>query len=133
MFGWHFCSPMLANLFFIMCSFGIFAISVKNNWKQTIAFLIMNAIFLPLPHYILSLMPEVYAYGFAVIVLSLSVSCLLKFKWYKILLMLALVVFLTLMRPYMLALILFPGYLVWRKNKFAEIGVVACGLGSVVI
>ncbi len=131
LFGWHFYSPMLANLFFIMCSFGIFAISAKPNWKQTIAFLFMNVLFLPLPRYILSSMPEVYAYGFSVIILSLSISCLSRFKWYKIFLMLALIMFLTLMRPYMLALILFPGYLVWKKNKLAEIGVVACGLGSV--
>lgn len=130
-FGWGFLSPIICNIIFMCLCFAGFVLLARPDVKQLGALAVMSGFFFPFARYMLSAMPEVYAYGAGILFVGLSVNCYRDFRWYKMWIMLLPVLLLTLVRPYLFLLILFPAALIWRKNRIYEIPVLLTGIVSV--
>ncbi len=118
LFGWNLMSPIYCNIFILMLAVFLFVLLTKPNWKQMGILAVLYLSHLFLNRYMLSCMPEALCAGMAVIFLAVCYSYQEKEKAYKLAVLFGMVFFMTLMRPYLLLLILFPAYHSIRKYKW---------------
>ncbi len=117
LFGWNLLSPILCNTVLMMFAVFFFVLLTKPDRRQTAALGILYLTSLFTTRYMLSTMAETILIFYAVVFLGLCISYQEEEKNYKLVLSYILVVLMTLGRPYLLVFILFPAYLLFRKNK----------------
>ncbi len=118
LFGWNLSSPIYCNIFLMMFAMFVFVWLVKPNWKQLGVLTVLYVTFTPLTRYMLSCMPECICFSLVILVLALNISYREKEHVAKLALLFLLTSILTLMRPYLLLLMLLPAYYWIRKRKW---------------
>lgn len=118
LFGWNLMSPIYCNIFILMLAVFVFVLLTKPDRKQMGILAVLYLSHLFLNRYMLSCMPEALCAGMAVIFLAVCYSYQEKEKAYKLAVLFGMVFLMTLMRPYLLLLILFPAYKSIRKYKW---------------
>lgn len=114
LFGWSLTSPIYANILFNMIALGAFCLLVRPNRKQSIFILGLLGAFVPYTRYMLSGMPEALCMCLGIWFAALSLSYGKDKKMWKLFLLTAIVLFLTLSRPYLGLFFLVP---VWFAVK----------------
>lgn len=119
LFGWTLSAPIYCNIFLMMIAMFVFVWLVKPTWKQLGILTILYVAFTPLTRYMLSAMPECICFSMVIIVLALDISYLEKEHPAKLVLLFVMTAVMTLMRPYLLLLMLLPAWFWIRKNRIA--------------
>lgn len=134
LFGWSLTSPVYANIVFNMIALGAFALLVRPDRKQSAFILALLGAFVPYTRYMLSGMPEALCMSLGIWFLALSLSYDRDKKLWKLLVLTAIVVFLTLSRPYLGLFFLVPLWFAVKRHRIwgslgmtAAIGVSAGG------
>ncbi len=124
LFGWNLSAPIYCNIFLMMLAMFLFVWLVKPSRKQLGILTILFVTFRPLTRYMLSGMPECICFAMVIIVLALNISYLRKAHVAKLVLLFAMTLVMTLMRPYLILFMLLPIYYWIRRNKW--LGAVGC-------
>lgn len=131
LFGWNLMSPILCNIVLMMVAVFCFVLLTKPGKKQGAFLAILYTAALFITRYCLSAMAESILIFYAVLYLGLCISYQEEEKNYKLVCSFVLVVMMTLLRPYFLIFILFPGYMLFRKNKILGVAVtIITGVGA---
>lgn len=116
-FGWNFMAPILYNICFVSVGFAIFTVLAKPSYKQIIMLGLLFVAITPYTRYMLSGMPEAVCYMLMLIMYGLIYSYFRDERDYKIVGLFIIITLLTLMRPYFMVLLVFPGIFWIRKSK----------------
>lgn len=120
-FGWGYLSPIICNICLVSIGFVVFSFLAEPTWKQVLSIALQFLLVTPFIRYMLSGMPEAVCYMLIIIMYGVVYSYFKHENIYKLIIIFLLVTFLSLMRPYFMALFILPGILWVRKAKF-------CGL-----
>ena len=116
-FGWNLMSPIWCNLFLMGAAIAAFVLLTRPNKKQMGMLAVLYCVFPMFTRYILSGMPEIICFFTVILFFGVAVNYLrfgssnAKLVW-----MFLFSMGMTLMRPYMLLLMLLPGIL-WIKKS----------------
>ena len=116
-FGWGYSSPIICNICILSISFIVFAVLAKPTWKQAVSIAVLFFLFTPITRYILSGMPEAMTYSLMIIVYGIIYSYFEHEDTGKLIWLFLCIIFLSLMRPYFMVFLLFPGILWIRRSK----------------
>lgn len=137
-FGWHMYSPFVCNIVLLSLAMLLFTWLVHPTGRQKGILAVLFVAFPPFSRYMLSGMPEVICFAMVIVVLALSISYLEKEMKRKLVLLFALTMVMTLMRPYLIVFMLFPLYFLLKKGKWAGLlgglavlGVTAAGYAMI--
>lgn len=117
-FGWSLTAPIFANLVYSMLSMAVFFLLARPNRRQSIGVLVLLSLFTPYTRYILSGMPESIFIGLMLVFVGLSVSLLRRTTIGGLAAAFLLTGAMTLARPYLALLMLFPAFLCVRRYRF---------------
>ena len=117
LFGWYLTSPVYANIVFTMIAMGAFALLARPTLKQSISVLGLLALFVPYTRYMLSGMPESLCMCLGIWFVALSISYVRSERLWKLFALTAIVLFLTLSRPYLGLFFLVPIWFAVRKHR----------------
>lgn len=127
-FGWHYYSVFVSNLFFFSASLCAFVFLAKPEWKNLIGFYVLLFLFPSVPIHILNALPEcmmssalIVYYGFA------CMAARDRGKAAGIAGMSVLAFFMTVIRPYMVLFFFLPWYFL-RKEKKASAWILGISL-----
>lgn len=130
LFGWNLLSPIFCNIALLSLSMLLFGILVRPDKRQTILIGLLYGAFMPVTRFSLSCIPEAELIALFIVFLGLAVACQRKYKGWMIGVMIALVMLMTWMRPYLILLLLTPAVLLYyRKGRKAFVW--AGGTGAV--
>lgn len=129
LFGWSLTAPVYANIFFNMAALCGFALLVKPTLKQSVFVLGLLGIFMPYTRYMLSGMPEAICMSLGILFAGLAISYTRKEKLWKIVVMTAAMMFLTLSRPYLGLFFLVPLWFMAKRFRFRGILAMAAVIG----
>ena len=101
LFGWSLTSPVYANIVFNMIALGAFCLLVRPDKKQSAFVLGLLGVFIPYTRYMLSGMPEALFMCLGIWFVALSLSYDKDKRLWKLFALTAMVIFLTLSRPYL--------------------------------
>ncbi len=118
LFGWDMLSPVWANIVYNSAALVGFVILVRPTKKQSFFVLLLLAAFAPYSRYLLSSMPETVFMSMGIWLAALTVSHIRREKTWKIAVMFAICVLITLARPYLILLMALPAWLLIRKNRW---------------
>lgn len=116
-FGWGLYSTIICHIVMTSVALFIFSLLSNINFKKSITLFVVLLCFFPFSRYLLSSMTDMVIVSFIIILLGLYFRCISKNTKLSLVLMYFLVLILTLMRPYLVMLILLPAYHTIRKNK----------------
>lgn len=117
LFGWNLLSPILCNIVLMtLCCF-LFVWLTRPSWKQIGVLVLLFLLFTPFVRYMLSGMPEVICFSSWILFYGLSANYLHREKTWKLALLFVLGGIMTLMRPYLLLVLLLPVYFWVRKSR----------------
>lgn len=108
LFGWSLTAPVYASIVFNMTALCGFALLVKPTVKQSAFVLGLLGVFTPYARYMLSGMPEALCMSLGIWFVGLSISYIRKERVWKIAALTAMIIFLTMSRPYLGLLFLVP-------------------------
>ena len=114
-FGWGLLSPVICNLILLSASIFLFVFLTKPNIKRLSVFVFLYCVFPLFTRYILSGMPEIICISGLIILYALALSYGKAEHIVKLILMLLLAAFLTLMRPYLILFAFLPLYFFIKK------------------
>lgn len=115
LFGWNLAAPVCANIFFLSAGMVVFAVTAKPALKQSAALLGLLGLFVPYTRYMLSGMPETLCMSLVLCFAGLVLAQLRRESTGRLVWMYAIVIFLTLSRPYLGMLFLAPVWFTLRK------------------
>lgn len=115
LFGWSLTKAVFYNAFSLIFAVFLFGVFARPNRMQTLLLSIFLASYTFLMYGVLSIVPEVTCYSYAIISVGLIYSCYRENKTYKIILLFAAAFLLTLMRPYYAGLMVPAGYFLYRR------------------
>lgn len=129
LFGWGLVSPIYANIVYNMIAMAAFGLLVKPTRKQSVFLLALFAAFTPYSRYLLSGMPESVYMALGIIMAALVVSHGRQSKNWKIAAMFAICVLITLGRPYLGLLMIFPMWFLVKEKKWIG-GLISVAIGG---
>lgn len=128
-FGWNLYSPFVCNTVLLSLAMFLFTWLVHPTGKQKGILAVLFIAFPPFSRYMLSGMPEVICFAMVIVVFALSISYLEKELKRKLILLFALTVLMTFMRPYLIVFMFFPLHFLFKKSKWAgllgDLGILA--------
>lgn len=117
-FGWNLLSPILCNLFLMCAAIFLFVIFTKPKKQQMIVLAILYCLFPMFTRYILSGMPEIICFSIIIVFYGLAINYLKEEPTKgKLIWLFVLSACMTLMRPYLLLLMLLPAYFWFRSTR----------------
>ena len=117
LFGWSLTSPVYANIVFNMIALGAFCLLVRPDKKQSAFVLGLLGVFIPYTRYMLSGMPEALFMCLGIWFVALSLSYDKDKRLWKLFALTAMVIFLTLSRPYLGLFFLVPIWFAVRRSR----------------
>ncbi len=117
LFGWSLTSPVYANIVFNMIALGAFCLLVRPDKKQSAFVLGLLGVFIPYTRYMLSGMPEALFMCLGIWFVALSLSYDKDKRLWKLFALTAIVIFLTLSRPYLGLFFLVPVWFAVRRSR----------------
>lgn len=117
LFGWNYFSPIYANMVFLGSALCLYAGLSREKWRNIALMLVLFTLFPSLPIHILNALPETCIASFVTVFFGLTVR-LESGKGGKWCLISQIVIafLLTLMRPYMIILMIYPCYYMIRNR-----------------
>lgn len=115
-FGWDLWSPVVCNIVLTSLVCFLFVCMTKPAWKQLGVLALLFSLYAPFTRYMLSGMAEILCYDMLILFYALAVNYLDRKKAYKLVLLFILGVVMTLMRPWLLPVLLLPAYLLTRRS-----------------
>ena len=116
LFGWSLTRAVFYNAFMLILAVFLFGVFARPNRKQTILLAVFLASYTFLMYGVLSIVPEITCYSYAIVTVGLIYSCLKDNRSYKIVLMFVTAVLLTLMRPYYAGLLIPAAYFLYKRS-----------------
>ncbi|MCQ2522844.1 MAG: hypothetical protein MJ123_00780 [Lachnospiraceae bacterium] len=108
-FGWNFLSPIIANIVFLTVAMFLLGFFSNPSYEQTLGLSLLFLVMAPLSRYMFSSMPEIVCLAPVLVVIGLvSGYKRSNHKKLRMTMMLLLLAFLTLMRPYFFVFFVFP-------------------------
>ena len=130
-FGWTYASPFVANIVFLTIAMLLFGVLADPSWPQTIASGLFFMLVTPLSRYMFSSMPEIVCLVPLIIVMGLIIGFRgSKRQSLRMVFILLLLAFLTLMRPYFFVFFLFPFFITRQKKESDRIATLLVLLAS---
>lgn len=126
LFGWGAGSPIVYNILLLMLAMGIFYVLARPDTKQMTFIIAMYAATTFISWYALVTLPETACYSLIILFCALTVSLSRTdgfWKW-KVFFSFAIVVLLTLMRPYYIVLLLLPSVELIRRSRKKRHGII---------
>ena len=122
LFGWTLLSPIICNLLLMMVTMGLFIVLVRPEIKQQAVLMGLYCLYTPFLRYILSGMPEIICFCMLIFFYGLAIREIRQHAKWSLLLLLAMGVLMTWMRPYLILFLLLPCFLWIRRNRMAGMG-----------
>lgn len=131
-FGWNLLSPILCNIVLLMVAVFGYVLLARPDKRQCIALAVLYMASLFTTRYCLSVMAEAILMFYGILFLGFCVSYRREEKNYKLFWAIFMIVQLALIRPYLLTLILWPAYEIFKKSKWkACVIVILTAAGSI--
>ncbi|MBQ7926770.1 MAG: hypothetical protein IJ335_10830 [Lachnospiraceae bacterium] len=131
-FGWNLLSPILCNIVLLMAAVFGYVLLVRPDKRQCFALVVLYMASMFTTRYCLSVMAEAILMFYGILFLGFCISNRREAKKYKLFWAIFMVVQLALIRPYLLTLILWPAYEIYKKSKWKACGIVVItGIGSI--
>ncbi len=134
LFGWNLWSPVVCNIVLTSLVCFLFVCLVKPAWKQLGVLALLFSLYLPATRYMLSGMAEILCFDMVILFYGLAVNYLNRKRAGKLVLLFALGSVMTLMRPWMLPVLLLPSWLWIRRigwrGTLGSAAVLGASLGS---
>ncbi len=118
-FGWGLQSPVFCNILLMTLAMFLFVLLVKPSWKQLGLLALLYSVFTPFTRYMLSGMPEVICFSLMILYLALMTRYLEGKGRGVLAALFVLAAGMTLMRPYLILMLLFPMGALIRQKKWA--------------
>ena len=117
-FGWTFMSPVYCNIFFLTLAFVVFVLVAKPDLKQTILIAAGSVSFTHFARQMMSAMPEITCFSLVIMFYAFAYSYTKKPTKCALVFMFIFASLLTLMRPYLLLLLVLVIYFCIREYKW---------------
>lgn len=134
LFGWNLWSPVVCNIVLTSLVCFLFVCLVKPSWKQLGVLALLFSLYLPVTRYMLSGAAEILCFDMVILFYALAVNYLNRKKAGKLVLLFVLGVVMTLMRLWMLPVLLLPSWLWIRRigwrGTLGSAAVLGASLGS---
>ncbi len=132
LFGWNLLSPIICNIVLMTLTVFLFVWLVRPTWKQLGVTALLFCFFRPFVRFMLSGMPEIICFSLVILFYALVYDYLRKERTCQLVLLFLMAGLMTLMRPYLLLLLLLPAFLIVRKNKWKGLIISAAVMAVVV-
>ncbi len=133
-FGWTLASPFFCNCVCYGISLAILCLLTAPDWKKVMAITVTFMTFSMNARYVLSCMPEVYLWGAVLIFYGTALGENIEKREIKHGIMLCLGMILTLMRPYMITMLLLPLMLAFfERDRKKRAGLLGTGILAVIL
>ncbi|MCR5419602.1 MAG: hypothetical protein K6E98_01185 [Lachnospiraceae bacterium] len=116
LFGWSLTKAVFYNLISFMIAVFGFGILARPNRTQTLLLSLYLASYTFLMYGVLSVVPEITCYSYAVLFMGFAYSAYKDNKIYKVIMMLVIASLLTLMRPYYAGLLVVAIYFAYKRS-----------------
>lgn len=132
-FGWGYTSVFAANIVYFSVALAFFVWITKMEWKGIVSMLCILSLIPSLPLHLLSCLPEANLLSVILVYFGMAVGAReSKHKKLYIVLMYVLCVILTIIRPFMILLVIAPGYYFFkekgRKTILVTLGITFVGM-----
>ncbi len=117
LFGWNLMSPILCNIVLLTLAFFAFFLLVKPTWKQQGILSLLVCLFYPFVRYLLSAMPEIICFSLLIVFYGIAIRYLENHSKAGLVWLFGLASLMTLMRPYLLLMLLLPAALWIGKDR----------------
>lgn len=115
LFGWTLMSPIISNILFLTLAVAGFVLLVRPTWKQEGILALLFCLYTPFVRYMLSGMPEIICFSLLILFYGLAWNYLKKETVTKLVILLAMGVVMTWMRPYLLIFLVLPLFFMVKK------------------
>lgn len=133
-FGWGYTSVFAANIVYFSLALAFFVWITRMEWKGIVSMLVILSLIPSLPLHLLSCLPETNLLAVVLVYFGLAVGMQdTERKRLYLILMYALCVILTIIRPFMILLLIAPGYYFYKekgkKTFLLTLGIACAGMG----
>lgn len=133
-FGWTYMSPFIANIAFLTIAMILFGLLANTSIGEALCEGLLFILVTPLSRYIFSGMPEIVCLVPLIISLGLIIGYRSsEHKKARMVFLLILLAFLTLMRPYFFVFFVFPFFITRQKNYNDKLASILVALGSLLV
>ena len=116
-FGWNYYSPLVCNLTFFSTSLAGTVLLVRPRWREILFFLATLTFFPSIPIHLMNVLPEAIVGSVVLLFFGMAMRFIKKKGTVTLIFMSVCICFLTLIRPYMVLLVILPLICLIREKE----------------